>query len=110
METRDVAEKIKEVVSRIVERDVKSLHEADLEKSYEPDDVLNAIMEYPDKLQNSPDGYNYLNFRFYFESDSQILVEFEIWANDTPSDLTLILRLNEIDGELFYSLIDLRVL
>jgi hypothetical protein len=110
METRDIARKIEELVRLIVVKDLTLLHEGDKEKAYEVDDLLHAIEEYPDELQLAPDFHNYLDFRFYFEDDSNLQVEFEIWANDEPSDLTLILRLRDIDGNLSYSLRDLRVM
>lgn len=110
METKDIARIIEKVVRLIVVKDLSSLYDSDAEKAYEVDDLLSAIIEYPDELQLAPEFHNYLDFRFYFEDNSSLQVEFEIWANDEPSDLTLILSLRDCDGNLTYSLRDLRVM
>ena len=110
METKDIARIIEKVVRLIVVKDLSSLYDGDTEKAYAVNDLLSAIIEYPDKLQLAPEFHNYLDFRFYLEDESNLQVEFEIWANDEPSDLTLILSLRDCDGNLSYSLRDLRVM
>jgi hypothetical protein len=42
--------------------------------------------------------------------DKSIQVEFELWANQTPSDLTVILEINDEDSNLNYHLKEIRVM
>ena len=110
METNSIAKVIEQVSRLIVTHEIKTLLCGDLIKDYSVEDVLRAINDYPETLHLPTIQSKYLEFRFYPLDDNCIQVEFELWANQAPSDLTVILEINEEDGELHYHLRDIRVM
>jgi hypothetical protein len=110
METNAIAKVIEQVSRLIVTKEIETLLSSDLIKDYSVEDVLRAINDYPENLHLPTVQSKYLEFRFYSLDDKSIQVEFELWANQTPSDLTVILEINDEDSNLNYHLKEIRVM
>jgi hypothetical protein len=89
MTEQEIKPILKFLVQKLSEQDYETVYRLDKEKRLPVQEIKTAIEDYPGKITNPPEDA-YLNFNVYCEEeDDHNPVEFDLWYDEYPSDLTL---------------------
>jgi hypothetical protein len=98
---------LRQVVSQLVQRSYQAVYNADHAKLLSLVEIEQAVESYPGAMTMPPEENFYDYYEYGQEVDTDRLIEFDLWFDNSKSDLTLSMT---IDDNMRYSIENIHVL
>jgi hypothetical protein len=109
MEKNKIVEVLSYIIKMLVEKKYDEVYKNDLKKKMRPEEMVDVIYEYGGAL-TMPEENHFLNFYIYEINTNTSNIEFDLWIDDKPSDLTIDFNIYKINNYYKYSIEGIHVL